>query len=85
MVKMYKRRNKIKSKSIEMLINAAFKIHFIGETANNKLNVIMVGITTATSVRVFSIAPRPTVSPPRHPTTVRIIAIHPKRLNSRLL
>jgi hypothetical protein len=64
---------------------AAFKIHFIGETANKKLKVIIVGIMIAINEAVLLIAPRPTVSPPRHPTRVRIIAIQPNRLNSRSL
>jgi len=69
---------------MEIQTIAAFTIHFMGETANNKLNVIIVGITTADKKMVLLTAPIPTVSPPRHPTIVRIIAIQPKRLNSRL-
>jgi hypothetical protein len=55
----------------------------MGETANKKLNVIIVGIITTTRASVLSIAPKPTVIPPKQPTKVKISAIKPKRLNSR--
>ena len=69
--------------SIEIELSAAIITYFIGETANNKLNVTIVGITTATNAAVLSIAPIPTVKPPKQPTTIKITAIQPKRLNSK--
>ena len=54
----------------------------MGATARSKLRVIIVGITTAISVNVFSIAPNPMVIPPKHPTINKIAAMNPNRLNS---
>jgi hypothetical protein len=54
----------------------------MGATASNKLSVSIVGITMAIKAKVLSNAPIPTVSPPKQPTTNKIMAIHPKRLNS---
>lgn len=67
---------------MEIATKAAFKIHFIGATANNKLKVVMVGITTIINANVLVIAPKPTAVPPRHPTMVKMTQIAPKRLNS---
>ena len=67
------------------LTPAAVKIQRMGATASNRLIVIMVGITTTTREMVLSIAPIPTVRPPKHPTKVSMIAIQPNRLNSRFL
>ncbi len=64
------------------LVDAAVNIHRIGATASRKLNVIIVGIMTAINASVFSIAPIPTVRPPKHPTSKMIAEMNPKRLNS---
>lgn len=70
------------NKSINTLIVAATKICFIGATARRRLSVAMVGIITTVKARVLCIAPMPTAVPPRHPTTVMMMHIIPKRLNS---
>lgn len=57
-------------------------IHFIGATDNKKLKVNIVGIKMTINAKVLPNAPIPTVSPPRQPTTNKMMAIHPKRLNS---
>ena len=56
--------------------------YFIGATAISILKVIIVGITTAISAKVSSIAPNPTTIPPRQPTMVNTTHMIPKRLNS---
>ena len=63
-------------------MDEAIIIQRIGETASNKLKVIIVGITTAIRAKVFSIAPIPTVKPPRHPTIKMIAEMNPNLLNS---
>ena len=65
-----------------MLTMLAMAIHRMGATARSKLKVNMVGTTIAISANVLPMAPMPTVRPPKHPTTNKIMAIHPNRLNS---
>jgi len=54
-----------------------FMIHFIGETDNNKLKVVIVGKMTKDKVKTLSTAPYPTVKPPKQPTTKITMQIKP--------
>jgi hypothetical protein len=61
---------------------SAFKIHFIGDTANNKLNVSIVGMITTIIDHVSFTAPRFMVTPPKHPTISRAIEMTPNLFSS---
>jgi len=71
--------------SIITVIIPDINIYFIGETANNRLKVAIVGITISERLNVLSTAPIPTANPPKHPTIKRVALIKPKRLNSMFL
>ena len=63
-------------------IKQLIRICFIGETANNKLKQIIVGIKTIERVNEDNTAPSPAAIPPRQPTIRSTIDISPNLLNS---
>ena len=71
--------------SIKRAMKQQFNILFTGNTARIVTKDVIEEATTKIKWKILSIAPNPTVTPPRHPIIKIAIEIIPNRLNSDCL